>query len=522
MDVSPLSVPPGSLARGARAVATLAVALALCRVASASGADGVHGTIAVLEHHGGPRRAGLYVAPGLTAAAASTLRVDPTFDAPLSGPVFAQPLFVPGAGGPALVVAATQQDEVVAFDARTGARVWSRKLGHPVPLSSLPCGGMDPVGITGTPAVDPSTRTLYVDALVSPDGGARTRHEVYALSLSDGSTRPGWPVRPSAVARRQGLRFDDRVQNQRGALALVAGTLYVPFGGHYGDCGPYHGWLVAVPTARPDHASAWATGARGGGMWSPSGVASDGRRVFVATGNTFGAKRWSGGEAVLAFEARARVAGGPADRFFPRDWRALDDRDVDIGSAGPILLDLPGSTPSALAAQLGKDGKLYLLDRARLGGAGGAVASTRVAAGAIITAPAAYATARGTYVVFRGSGAGCPGGRSGDLTAVRLVPGSPPSAAVAWCAREHGKGSPMVTTDGGSTAIVWAVGAEGDGRLRGFDGDTGEVVFGGGGSADALGDVARFQAPILAGGRIFVATATGVKAFTTGRAPPGR
>ena len=66
------------------------------------------------------------------------------------------------------------------------------------------------------------------------------------------------------------------------------------------------------------------------------------------------------------------------------------------------------------------------------------------------------------------------------------------------------------TTDGRAEAIVWSIGAEGDDRLHGFDGDTGEVVYS---QRDALGGVRRFQTPILGGGRIFVAVEGGVKAF---------
>lgn len=72
----------------------------------------------------------------------------------------------------------------------------------------------------------------------------------------------------------------------------------------------------------------------------------------------------------------------------------------------------------------------------------------------------------------------------------------------------------VTTTDGHDEAIVWSVGAEGDSRLHGFDGDTGEVVYPGGGPSDELPAVRRYQAPILAGGRIFVAVDGGVRAFT--------
>jgi hypothetical protein len=312
--------------------------------------------------------------------------------------------------------------------------------------------------------------------------------------------------RHAASVSANGLAFDSTVQNQRGALAIVGGMLYVPYGGHWGDCGDYHGWLVAIPLADPGAPQAWATPARGGGSWAPGGVASDGTSTFITTGNTFGADTWSGGEAVIRFGSGLAFTGQASQFFAPTDWKALDQGDVDIGGSGPVLFDLPGATPSALALALGKSGKAYLLDREALGGVSGGAANALVASGEIIGAAAAYATAAGTYFVFKGAGADCPHGNPGDLTAIAVAPGAPPSMSTAWCALENGLGSPMVTTtDGHSEAIVWGLGAEGDGRLHGFDGDTGATVFDGGGPGDALAEIRRYATPIPAKGRIFVA-----------------
>ncbi|HZZ85203.1 MAG TPA: hypothetical protein VFE30_11750 [Anaeromyxobacteraceae bacterium] len=494
----------------------LAAWVAAAAPAGMTRADAAPPPGAVLEHHGGPGRAGVYVDPSLTRAAAAGFHLDPSFRARLSGAVYAQPLYVPGAKGrPDLVVAASERNEVGAFDARTGAPVWKRTLGAPVPRSRLPCGNIDPLGVTGTPVADPASRTLYLDAMTTPDGGATKRHLVFALSLDDGATRPGWPIDVARAAGARGLSFDAAVQNQRGALALLAGTLYVPFGGHWGDCGDFHGWVFAVPVADPAALTAWRSPAQGAGIWAPAGLSAADGQLFGSTGNSFGARSWSGGEAVLRFAAGAPLGAGAPEFFAPADWKALDETDTDLGGTAPLPVDLPGASPARLLAALGKDGKLYLLDRARLGGVGGQLAAVEVARGPIINAAAAYSTAKGSYLVFRGEGKACPGGRGGDLAAVRLVPGAPPSAELAWCARQGGKGSPMVTTtDGRAEAIVWSVGAEGDDRLRGFDGDTGEVVYAGGGRQDALGGVRRFQTPILAGGRIYVGVEGGVKAFS--------
>ncbi len=483
--------------------------------ACTSSSSGSNMSVSVLEYHNSPRRDGVYVDRTLTKASAATFRIDPTFKARVRGAIYAQLLYVAGGiNGKDVVIAASEANDVTALDAHTGKAVWTRNLGNPVPLRKLPCGNIDPLGITGTPVIDMVSRTIFLDAMTTPDNGVTKKHLIFALSLKNGATLPGWPVDVSAKITFGRETFDSSVQNQRGALALVKGTVYVPYGGHYGDCGNYHGWLVGVRAGNPATPRSWATGARGGGSWAPGGVASENGTVFIATGNTMGTSTWAGGEALLRFGAGPVFSGKTADYFSPANWRALDEGDIDLGGSGPIVLDLPGSTPSKLLVGLGKDGKIYLIDRTNLGGVGKGIAEARVARNAIIGGAAAYTTARGTYVVFKGNGSLCPAGQSGDLTAVRIVPGAPPTVRTAWCARQNGKGSPMVsTTDGHSEAIVWSVGAEGDNRLHGFDGDTGQTVYNGGVSGDVIGSVRRYQTPILAGGRIFVAADNTVKAF---------
>ncbi len=493
------------------------VALLTISVAGVIAAD-------VFQHHLKSTRDGLYVDPLITPAAAMTTHRDVTFNAPLSGPVYAQPLYVAnGPQGFAAVIVATEQDDVLAFAAADGSPLWAAHLGTPVPLGALPCGNIDPLGITGTPVIDPAARVIYVDAMTTPDDGTTKRHLIYALSLDDGSTLTGWPVDVNTLSFG-GVTFDSTVQNQRGALLLSDGYLYVPYGGHWGDCGTYHGWVVAVPVGDPGSATAWATDARGGGIWAPGGLSSDGASVFAATGNTFGATQWMGGEAIIRLGAGPAFSGDPADYFAPSDWRSLDATDLDIGGVGPLVIDVPGATPSQLIVALGKNGVGYLLDRQYLGGigtgdgtTGEGLFSARVASGQTRNAPAAFTTASGTSVVFSGggTGVGCPG-TPGDLVALRINPTSPPTFGVAWCAANNGRGSPIVTTtDGFSNPIVWTVGAEGTNRLYAYDGETGGMLFNGGGSDEQMTLVRRFSTPIVADGRIFVAAGDRLYAFTT-------
>ena len=387
----------------------------------------------VLQHHNGGSRDALYVEPAFTHAAVQGMHLDPGFSATVDGHVYAQPLVI--AGPRAMLIVATESNQVSALDAATGAVLWRKTLGAPVPLSQLECGNIDPLGITG--------------------------------------------------------------------------TLFVPYGGHYGDCGDYHGTILAIPVAAPQTAFSWRTRAQGGAVWAPSGISSDGTSIFAATGNTFGATSWADGEAVFRFAPAAPLTA--ADQFYPSNWKNLDDGDVDLGGSGALLVHVPGATPADLAVALGKDGKAYLLDRNHLGGIGGQIFSASVSSSAIITAPAAYRTPSATYIAFHGAPAG---GCSGDLTALRISATTPPAATFAWCAKQNGRGSPIATTtDGQSEPLVWAVGSEDDNRLRAFDGDTGAVVFGGGGSAEAMGTVRRFQSPVISGGRVYVAGDGRVYAF---------
>ena len=72
------------------------------------------------------------------------------------------------------------------------------------------------------------------------------------------------------------VRFDSLAQGQRGALTVIGTNLYVPYGGLYGDCSTYHGWIVGMPLTNPTNVVAWATSVNGGGAWSVGGIASDG------------------------------------------------------------------------------------------------------------------------------------------------------------------------------------------------------------------------------------------------------
>ena len=249
-----------------------------------------------------------------------------------------------------------------------------------------------------------------------------------------------------------GTTFNSLVQNQRGALALLGGKVFVPFGGHLGDCGTYHGWIVGIATTDPTQVSAWVTRAIAGGVWAPGGIASDGTSLFFATGNTEAAAfagmftapgSYQDGESIFRLPPSLAAATATTDYFAPTNWSAMDKADADLGGTGPIVFDVAGATPSALVIGLGKDGNAYLLNRANLGGIAAPLSGTAIG-GTIINAAAEYTTSSGTFVVFKG-GTNCPSGQSGGLMAIKIGATSPPSVTVAWCGGPATQGSPAVS-----------------------------------------------------------------------------
>ena len=171
-------------------------------------------TLQVLTYHADAQRRGNFVEPALTWQAAQRVRPDRTFRAHLSGHIYAQPLYWRGAGGRDLLLIATESDTVYALDASSGATVWTRQLGVPVPLADLPCGDIDPLGITGTPVIDPHRGALYLAAMVRDPRSGKAAQELFALSLADGAVLPGWPLNVGAALASSGSAFPASEENQ--------------------------------------------------------------------------------------------------------------------------------------------------------------------------------------------------------------------------------------------------------------------------------------------------------------------
>jgi hypothetical protein len=204
----------------------------------------------------------------------------------------------------------------------------------------------------------------------------------------------------------------------------------------------------------------------------------------------------------------------------PLNWLDLDNWDFDLGGCGPLLVDVPGATPSHLVVALGKDAKVYLVNRDNLGGISDPLASAQLTGSSIIQAAVTYRTKQATYVAYRVD--------SSSLKAFRITATNPPTIAGDWIATrlDGGCGSPFVTTtDGSSNPIVWVIGTagwgiEGDQQLHAYDGETGAVVYAGGGPNELIPGTHSYSTTgVVARGRIYIAGDNRVYAFTV-PAPP--
>jgi len=462
--------------------------------------------------HKHANRDGFFVDPAITAASAKTVHNDASFDGTVDGHVYASPLYADASlCGKGLVYIATQNNNVYALDEATGKPAWTVNVGPAAQQSGAGCGDIMPLGVTGTPAIDPATKLLVLDAAVADGSGNIGSHTVFAIDACNGGM-PKWSVDVSMVKDAMGRAFTAMPQNQRGAALIVNGYAYFVYGGHIGDCGPYNGWVMAVPLdGNVANAHGWRTDSDQSGIWGPGGPSSDGQSVFVTTGNiwdgTFG-RSWAGSEAVFRLGLDLSFTKATQDYYTPANWDALDRSDTDMSGSGALVIDAPGMTPSALLMAMGKDGNLYLLDRTNLGGMGATIVGTSHVLNAEISNAGAFATISGTtYVVMRPNstgnvGAGCATG-SGDLVAVKLDMTAPNKMANVWCANSGGNSSPVITSsDGTKDALVWVAGAEGDSQLHAFDLLTGTPVFAGG----SVNNMRHLSSTLLvANGRIYAA-----------------
>src|SRR5579871_5522145 len=160
-----------------------------------------HADVNVTQFHNHLSRDGLYIDPAFTYSNAANLTRDLNFNGAIIGNVYAQPLYIEGGPrGRAVIIAATESNNVYALDAFSGAVVWQTNIAAATPASALLCGDISPWGITGTPAVDLASRSLFFDALTLDPVSSVVKHLIYSLNVDSGALNPGWPVDVNAKA----------------------------------------------------------------------------------------------------------------------------------------------------------------------------------------------------------------------------------------------------------------------------------------------------------------------------------
>jgi putative pyrroloquinoline-quinone binding quinoprotein len=381
----------------------------------------------------------------------------------VDGAVYAQPLIVGSE-----VIIATENDTVYALNAATGAVRWTRHLASPVP-SGLPCGNIDPSGITGTPVADTASGRLWVVTFTAqPD----YHHTLWALSLATGATVSQRAIDLSGT--------DVKAQQERGALTLLGDRVYVPFGGLYGDCSDYKGRVVGAPVSGSGPLVSFTTdNERQAGIWAPAGESVRDGSLYVATGNGMPYNQVDDSDSVLRLSPSLAVQS----IFTPSNYESLSANDQDLGSTAPALL------PNGLVFEIGKEGVGYVLNGSRLGGTGGELTSANVCEGGF-----GGDAVDGTTVVFS-----C----YRSLRTVQVTSGSKPRLTTGWSVTGGNPGPPIIA--GG---VVWDV--DRNGTLTGYRLSGGHQVF----SAKDASPTTSFPSLAASGSRLVVPAGHQVVSYT--------
>lgn len=357
---------------------------------------GAHAQVSVLTHHNDNGRTGANLDETLlNTTNVNTNGFGKLFSYPVDADIYTQPLYVPNVGIPGkrthnVVYVATQNDSVYAFDADTNTGgnaqpLWQVNFTNPeqgiTPVPAADVANPDhltggnirkpgPIGIMGTPVIDPGTGTLYLVARTKENETYVQR--LHALDISSGEEKFGELTIIQATVPGDGsgsidgqVNFNSRIQNQRPGLVLDHGVVYIAWASH-DDLGDYNGWIIGYDAATlqqtgvfNDTPDGW-----GGGIWQsgqPPVADADGN-LYLMTGNgTFDASMGGRnvGNSFVKLKARTLEL---LDWFTPHDVEDLNLQDTDLNSGGVLMIP-----NTSLIAGGGKEGRLFVLDRNNLG-----------------------------------------------------------------------------------------------------------------------------------------------------------
>src|SRR5882762_6265821 len=480
------------------------------------------------------------------------------FSQPVNGYVYAQPLYlanlsIPGKGTHNVVFVATEGDSVYAFDAdnNTGANaspLWQANL-----IDTAHGAAAGATTVSSSSVIDPTTGTMYVEAN-SKESGVFI-HRLHALDVTTGGEKSPGPVvitgtvtgtgdgsasgqlifgGPSTAGQTIALR-----QLNRPGLLLMNGAIFIAYASHC-DSFPYHGWVFAFDAATFTQIGVFNTTPNGGlgGIWmSGSGLAGDASgNVYVASGkgtfDTVSVPATSVGDIFL----KLGMSGGKLallDYFTPYNQSSLSSGDVDLGSGGVLLLpDQPGSFAHLLVGA-GKQGRIYLLNRDQMTRnnqhyCNGCSSDTQVvqessvgqiAGGGLYGTPTYW----NNTVYFWGSG--------DVLRAIPLANGLLDYAHPTNSTASYGfpGATPTISANGTSNGIVWSINSSaysvpGPAVLHAHDAtNVARELWNStqaANSRDKAGNAAKFAAPVIVSGKVYVGTSAEVDVYGLFTSPP--
>ena len=480
----------------------------------------------------------------LTTANVNVQQFGEVFTLPVDDQVYAQPLVVGhvniGGGYHNVVLVATVNNTLYAYDGDNGTQYWQRNFTEPgmrPPQHGDMTGACNGtyvdfsgnIGIVGTPVIDGGTGTMYFVARSIT--GSTFVQFLHAVNIVDGNEIAGSPTQIAANSTGNGdgsvngvIAFDAQRQNQRQGLTLLNGTVYVTFSSHC-DWGPYHGWILGYDASTLQQRIVYNATPNGyaGGMWeSGTGMAADAAgNLYVVTGN--GTVGDAGDPTNSTNRAESALKLTPtgstlrvASYFTPYNYQFLNDYDLDYGGMGALLIP-----NSAFYLTGGKDGNLYLLNKDAMGGylpsSNQVQQIVPLSSNANMHCQAAYYKGSSKEFVYVWSEndplRAIPFDRAGNLLGSQ-------SQVVSFVSGPTGQsGAILSVSSNGSqdgTGILWAsYASSGDaehdvspGILRAFDANdiTKELWNNQQKPGDVGGSYAKFAAPTIANGHVYLPT----------------
>jgi hypothetical protein len=451
------------------------------------------------------------------------------------GLVDAEPLYVSNlqiGAAHNVVFVVTEHNSVYAFDADTFTQLWKVSMTPSGETTSDPvngCGQVSPeIGITSTPVIDLKAGpngTIYLVAMTK--NGSTYFHRLHALDLTTGADLAGSPVTIQASFPATGgtITFAPKQYKERAALLLLNGVIYTSWASHC-DIDPYSGWLMGYSQSSLQQTSVLnitPNGTRAAIWMAGAGLAADptGNIYFLAGNGTFDDTLNSSG-----FPENGDYGNGfiklsttgnqlaVADYFNMFNTDSESGADTDLGSGGAMVLpDLQDSAQNTwhLAVGAGKDTNMYIVNRDMMGKFNVQNDSaiyqqlSGVLPGGVWAMPAYF---NGT--IYYGSvGAAL---QAFPITNAKVASASSSSSA----SFGYPGSTPSVSANGTSNGIVWTVQNGGTAVLHAYDaGNLATELYNSSQAAAGRDSFAgnKFITPMIANGKVFVGTPTGVIVF---------